>query len=362
LRTAIGKGCFDRMTEETAKTERYQNLDGLRAFACLGILAMHLNVLGAYSLGKTVGTVINAGNELVPLFLMLSGFGMFCGYYERFRNGSVNYNGFYAKRYRRILPFFALMILIDVIAEHSAAHLIQGLAELTLAFGLLPNNQLDCIGVGWTLGVIFLFYMLFPFFVFLCWSKRRAWISCCIAIALSLLCSAYFFTERFVVSGFINRQTFLYCAPFFTAGGNIFLHKDMVRQIVSRHKFVCLAVCLAATVLWFFLPVQAGPVDLLLLKNLFVSALWLCYAVGCESRLLSSRPVAYLGSISLEIYLAQMLTIRLLQRSGVLKTLGDGWLGYLLAYLVAVLILITGIAIYRRCAKMCAAWLEKKRS
>ncbi len=99
---------------------------------------------------------------------MISGFGIFCGYYEKFKNGSIDLNSFYTKRYKKILPFFITLILIDVIMERSLDHVIQGLTEATLVFGLLPNNQPDVIGVCWTLGVIFLFYMLFPFVVYLC--------------------------------------------------------------------------------------------------------------------------------------------------------------------------------------------------
>lgn len=54
--------------------------------------------------------------------------------------------------------------------------LYDGFAELTLVFNLLPNPR-PSIGVAWFLGVIFLFYMLFPFFVFMIENKRRAWIS-----------------------------------------------------------------------------------------------------------------------------------------------------------------------------------------
>lgn len=55
------------------------------------------------------------------------------------------------------------MLLLDILAERSFSYLIEGLTEATFVFGLLSNNQPDVIGVSWTIGVIFLFYMLFLF-------------------------------------------------------------------------------------------------------------------------------------------------------------------------------------------------------
>ena len=130
---------------------------------------------------------------------MISGFGMFCGYYETFKSGSNDLNSFYTKRYKKILPFFITLIVIEVVMDRSLEYVIQGLTEATLVFGLLPNNQPEVIGVSWTIGIIFLFYMLFPFIVHICWSKRRAIKSFIVSIVISLFCSSYFFKEKFVM-------------------------------------------------------------------------------------------------------------------------------------------------------------------
>ena len=148
--------------------ERYDNLDGFRAISCLCIIAMHIRANASYNLPSIMDTIVASWTHFVSLFLMISGFGMFCGYYERFRNGNIDLNSFYKKRYMRLLPFFITLILIDIVMERSLSHVIEGITEATLVFGLLPNNDPNVIGVGWTLGVIFLFYMLFPFVVYLC--------------------------------------------------------------------------------------------------------------------------------------------------------------------------------------------------
>lgn len=199
--------------------ERYDNLDELRSIACLCIIGMHILANAQYDLGSIGNTIISSWTQFVPLFLMISGFGMFCGYYDKFRNGTISIKQFYDRRYQKILPFFITLIVIDIIFSRNISHLIEGITEATLIFGLLPNNQPEVIGVCWTLGVIFLFYMFFPFVVYLFWTKKRAWFAFFGSVIVSLACSLYYFTDKFVIEGFAARHNILYCAPYLLGGG-----------------------------------------------------------------------------------------------------------------------------------------------
>lgn len=67
--------------------------------------------------------------------------------------------------------------------------LFEVFANLTLCQGLLPNAKISVIGVSWTLAVIFVFYMLFPFFCFLIGNKKRAWGVAVAALVFNWLCS-----------------------------------------------------------------------------------------------------------------------------------------------------------------------------
>ena len=103
-----------------------------------------------------------------------------CDVLRLLRKGSqrkVDFNTFYGKRYKKTLPFFAFLLLIAIVMERSPETFMEAAAESTLMFGLLPNNELGTIGVSWTLGVIFLFYFLFPFIVFLTYTRKRAFLS-----------------------------------------------------------------------------------------------------------------------------------------------------------------------------------------
>lgn len=82
--------------------EWYDNLDGLRVISCIAIIAMHIAANATYELGTVGSNIVGSWTHFVPLFLMISGFGMFCGYYERFKSGNIDLNDFYTKRYKNI--------------------------------------------------------------------------------------------------------------------------------------------------------------------------------------------------------------------------------------------------------------------
>ena len=91
--------------------------------------------------------------------MMISAFSLCCGYYKKFKENNIELEKFYKRRYQRIWPYFAILCTLDLIVSHNLKSLYEWFADLTLAYGLLPNANLEVIGVGWFLGVIFVFYM-----------------------------------------------------------------------------------------------------------------------------------------------------------------------------------------------------------
>lgn len=119
---------------------------------------------------------------------------------------------FYKRRYEKLWPFFALLCILDVVISPSADSVYEIFANLTMLQGLLPNPQISVVGVSWTLAVIFVFYLLFPFFCFLLFSKKRAWLGFIIAGIYNILCQLYFFDEQHVLGNFMERENILYIA------------------------------------------------------------------------------------------------------------------------------------------------------
>lgn len=55
--------------------------------------------------------------------------------------------------------------------------------------------------------------------------------------------------------------------------------------------------------------------------------LWLAYAIGVDSRFLSCRSMRWLSGMSVELYLAQMIVFRAVERLGQLYLFGTSGVG-----------------------------------
>lgn len=131
-----------------------------------GIVMMHMRANNNYEIsGYVYDTIIPSFTDFVFLFKTVSAFGMCCGYYEKILGNQISFCKFYGKRFKRIFPFFATLVLLDIIVSPSVASLYEGFADLTLLFDFFPNaKNISVIGMGWFLGLVFVFYLIFPFF------------------------------------------------------------------------------------------------------------------------------------------------------------------------------------------------------
>lgn len=331
------------------KKNRYDALDGLRTYAILGIVLMHVLSNGGYQIdGFVFQKLIPACTNLVFLFMMVSGFGMCCGYFDKIVNQKISVEEFYSKRYLKIWPFFALICLLDFVMSPSLTALYEIFANLTLCFGLLPNAQITVIGVGWTLGVIFVFYMLFPFFCYLLNNKGRAWKVFGIALIFNILCEVYFFDSNHMLEGFsINSRTnIVYSAVYFIVGGLIFLYRDAVADFVKKYKLIIWFMCIGATVGYFV----AGTCTITIL---LLSALLLIYALGVTKRGVLVNPFTkFISSISFEIYLCHMVFYRLLDKIHFNHIVKNDLVDYLLT--------TTGAVVATVIFSVCVKWILNK--
>lgn len=206
--------------------KRYGAIDGLRATAAIGIVMMHIASNNSYEIsGFVYEQVIPSFTNFVFLFMTVSAFGMCCGYYEKIIHNQISVVDFYSKRFRKIFPFFGLLVLFDVAVSLSVEALYEAFADLTLLFGFLPGaGNISVIGVGWFLGLIFVFYLCFPFFCYLIENKKRAWLAFAVSIVYNFVCTQYFD---------VGRTNILYSGCFFLAGGLIYLYRNEIEKINS---------------------------------------------------------------------------------------------------------------------------------
>jgi len=321
--------------------ERYKGIDGLKAYAILGIVLMHVLENGNFGLtGYMFKKVIPSFTDLVFLFMMVSGFGMCCGYYQKIVDQKISVEDFYKKRYIKIWPYFAMLCALDFVISPSKGSLFEVFANLTLCQGLLPNANISVIGVSWTLAVIFVFYMLFPFFCFLIGNKKRAWGVAAAALVFNYVCSIYFFDANHI-PGFSPRINIVYDAIYFIAGGLVFLYRKELAEFASKYKVVAGVILLIATVAYFAL---GGST----LTMLFFCVAALVYTLGCNRGGVLVNPVAkFLGGICFEIYLCHMVIYRVLEKLHLVHLFEND----LLEYIFTAVAVICESVVFSVCAK-----------
>ncbi len=327
------------MRSKIIQQDRYDALNGLRTLACIGIVAMHVraNVPEKPTENFFTTNILGIAQDFVSMFFMVSAFALCCGYFKRFQNQEIILNKFYHKRYIRIFPFFALLTFIDVIATFISenfsftatmkATLYEAFANISLLFGLIPGAKISVVGVGWFIGVIFLFYLLFPFFTCLLTSKKKAWIAFIISIGLYFSVKIYFNPIKGVI---FDNSSFMHAAPFFITGGLIYLYKETIKSfklILSFSNYtldivyVSLLIITVGYTIFFF----SFPHLRFTLSNLILYALWIIYAVRESSymqhkkTLLNNKLMTSISNISMEIYLCHMMFYRIIEKSHLLN-------------------------------------------
>lgn len=279
--------------------------------------------------------------------MIISGFGMCNGYYQKLKSGTFNLNKFYLRRYQKVVPFFALLIILNCVIDFKWQTIFEGCMEMTMLFGFLPNNSLSTIGVAWTLGAIFAFYVIFPFVVFLLDNKRRAVITLLVSLGITYMCQTYFMVSPFVVENFTMRHSFLFCLPYFICGGLIYLCRNEISEIVSKHKILCFTICAVLIVTYLLTPDQIGLIDIIVPKTILLYSACVCVALCEKTPLLSNRFTNFISGISMEMYLAHMVVFRIVDKLRVPELFGNTTSGFLITYMLVVILLVIGILLYR---------------
>lgn len=332
---------------ETAKVNnmRYGAIDGLRTIAALGIVMMHMAANNDYAItGYVHKRIISSFTDFVFLFMAVSAFGMCCGYYKKILNCEISVSEFYGKRFKKVLPSFAVLVLLDIIIFPSVNSLYEGFADLTLLFGLLPGyDGIKVIGVGCFLGLVFVFYLCFPFFCFLFGNRKKAWMAFGISLIYNFACVRYFDAGR------INM---LYSGCFFLAGGLVYLYRNQIVGLVSGRKAArgfLLGIMVCSIFIYYF--VGAGTVT-----RLLVSVTLLVYAVSDRGGVLENRVTRFFSGISMEVYLSHMAIFRAVEKLHLNTALGDGWL----QYVFTVVIVVAGASMFALVMQRVIGIMEKK--
>lgn len=315
--------------------KHYYGIDWLRAMACIGIVMMHMisKANNNYVLsGFIAEKMIPSFTDFTFLFMTISAFGMCVGYYAKVKSGEVNWIDFYKKRYMKVLPFFAVVVLMDIVFNHDLTSIIEAVPNLTLTRGFFPND-IEQIGVAWFLGLVFVFYAIFPLFCATLNTKKSGWFFLLVSLLLN-----------FVVGKFygIERTNIIYSLPFFIAGGLIYLYRDKVK---NWHIFLPLAIFS----IFIYYSIGGNAYTCLLVSITF---LLLAISIGRGY----SKSVSFISGISMEIYLSHMVVFRLVEKMELNRMFGNGWF----QYFATVILVLVGAACFSVVVKKFIEIAEKK--
>lgn len=328
---------------------RYDALDGLRAYSAVGIVLMHVLTTCGYDLGGVVfERVIPAFTNLVFLFMVISGFSLCCGYFDKIVNRTITLDAFYSKRFAKVWPFFAVLCLMDFAMDPGKRAFVELLADLSLCFGLVPV-KLNVIGVGWFLGLVFVFYFMFPFFCYLLSDKKRAWLAFGVFVLFGFLSASYFGATRIGIA---------FSAPFFMAGGMIYLYRAELRWFADRFWYLLLAAIAGMLALYFLISDGA-------LAMLGLSILLVIFALRTPRHritILINPLTKRLSALSMEVYLSHMVIVSLLKKLKLTHLTPYDGLSYALTAVMVLAGAVVFSLILKKILQLLSCFLFKKRS
>ncbi|MGI9059912.1 MAG: acyltransferase family protein [Ktedonobacteraceae bacterium] len=208
LQQRIGASLEDKKQKNTIPA-----LDGVRAIACLTVVAFHVNLITRetqrWSPGNTnllVSSIMLAGASGVTLFFILSGFLLFLPYAKvmLFEGTWPSARKFYLRRAFRIIPAYYVALCLIILFSQPQFLQLDHLKDLTLFLVFFMDStqatyqQIN--GPFWTLAVEWQYYLLLPLLAGVIGfiarrgaPQRRFWtvILCLIGVIAWGLCSRY---------------------------------------------------------------------------------------------------------------------------------------------------------------------------
>jgi len=340
-------------------------LTGLRGIAAWLVVFYHARLSLTDWMPEAGIAIAAKGYLAVDLFFMLSGFVMWLNYGERLRSeGAAGAPAFWWRRFARIWPLHAAVLgamvafaLVLLATGRDMAN--YPLAELPLHVLLVQNwgltPELTWNHPAWSISTELGAYLMFPLAVVAVrWEKMRPW-----ALVAGVIVAAVALHGIFTIAGAqslgdqITRLGLVRCIIQFGIGmllANLWL-AWLNRGGKALQSTAVALLAVAALVL------LDGPETLLLPLAFAAMLLAVSLDTGPISRLLSSRPLEWLGDASYATYLVHFPLLVALKLVAVDESLQIGPLVFV-AYLLVLLALSGGL--YRWLEKPAQQWLNQR--
>lgn len=279
------------------RIQQYTSIQILRGLAALMVVTYHLP--GALGMLDLRIPVLNSG---VDLFFVISGFVMVLST----ENRRSDHRAFLMQRFTRVVPFYWVMTFVMVAALWLFADRAVSLEQITNSLLFIP--YLDTVtgyvqpvlGVGWTLNLEILFYILFAATMRVGTLTQMAMVGVVFAIAVA---------ARIVFKPAADTVLFFYTTPIlfeFLAGmalGHLVGRLARLPTVLGVSALVFAIVSMLVMVLGFNLPrtLAQGIPALILVAG--------CISLESYFRLFAPRLLARLGDASYSLYLTHPIVL-----------------------------------------------------
>ena len=304
-------------------------LTGIRAVAFLMVFLFHAELLGR-------GFLLWSG---VDLFFVLSGF-LITGILLSQKKDQGYFKVFYIRRFLRILPpFYFILILIVLVFQQVRGDQVLAtalfLANLYLPLASDPGSlpSYAALSPYWSLALEEQFYLIWPLLIFYISPRRMLWacVTLCVlaplARTITLLAFANGDSFKAVHMLPINRVDLLAAGSLIALLRHLrFFDERVLSRIGAGLAGSSFTIIIALTVLRADFRASAGSIIFSSMGYSLVCAM-MCGIIlylantttGLTVKLLSTRPMIYLGTISYTMYLVHEGVIQLLLGYGIPK-------------------------------------------
>ena len=250
------------------------------------------------------------GSFMVELFFMLSGFGMMLGYSERIISHTISFRDFIVKRLRKIYPPFLFFTLLTAALE--LAYCIK--CGTTFAYGnfdiqhliynlLLMQNgffgkEWSFDAPSWCISICMLCYLLFYLILSRVKEERHG---CYVFFGAALLGTTI--TLSGVDYPLWNSLVGRGMASFFIGAILCTIYRNREKFRYQRLGYACLGAVIISYLVLRFKPEFMGDFRMAFILGIAPALIIAALFIPWLGAFLGIRPLAYLGSLSIVIYL-----------------------------------------------------------
>lgn len=155
------------MQHNTPKVQ-LTGIDALRGYASVVIVMFHIVGIPNLTISENLQFIKSYFGLAVTFFFVISSFSLFLGNAKKYRNENW-LRDYFLKRFFRIAPLFYTMIVVyfifNIFVWDYFCTIPEILINITFVFNLIPGKHEGIAWASWFIGVLSVFYMIFPFLI-----------------------------------------------------------------------------------------------------------------------------------------------------------------------------------------------------